>query len=370
MLAIEVSAGIGAFIVSAAAAAGVPRAELEKRTGFTLSWADDPDARIPLEMETALWEEAARAARDSAFGLHAAEGLRPGVFDVLDYVVRAAPTVRASWERLARHNRLGHDAAVFAISEGSGGILRIEHALSQPALAQSRHAAEFTMASLVVVGAQMSGAPLAPTAVELRHAPPDGAARAEHLRLFGVAPRYGCAVNALELPAAAAARPVPSADPLLSRIVVRHAEALLVERPAAAETAAGKVRRILTGVLGDDEDGARPAAVSARLHMSERSLQRRLADEGVTFDALLDELRRELAVRYLADEKVAIAEIAYLLGYSEPSAFHRAFKRWTGTTPAEARQRQRHDRGGERGHSSLCAGRGGSHRGHPPPHPP
>src|SRR3954454_12559259 len=346
MLAIEVSAGIGAFIVSAAAAAGVPRAELEKRTGFTLSWADDPDARIPLEMETALWEEAARATRDSAFGLHAAEGLRPGVFDVLDYVVRAAPTVRASWERLARYNRLVHDAAVFAISEGAGGGVRIEHALSRPAPAQSRHAAEFTMASLVVVGAQMSGAPLAPTAVELRHAPPDAAARAEHLRLFGVAPRYGRAVNALELPAAAAARPVPSADPLLSRIVVRHAEALLVERPAAAETAAGKVRRILTGLLGDDETGASLAAVSARLHMSERSLQRRLADEGVTFDAVLDELRRELAVRYLADEKVAIAEIAYLLGYSEPSAFHRAFKRWTGTTPAEARQRQRHGEGG------------------------
>jgi AraC-like DNA-binding protein len=341
MLAIEVSAGIGAFIVSAAAAAGVSRAELEKRTGFMRSWADDPDARIPLEMETALWEEAARAARDSAFGVHAAEGLRPGVFDVFDYVVRAAPTLRAAWERLARYNRLVHDAAVFSVGDGPGGIVRIEHTLPQPGVGQSRHAAEFTMASLVVVGAQMSGAPLAPNAVELRHPPPDAAARAEHVRLFGIAPRYGRAVNALEFPHDVAARPVASADPLLSRIVVRNAEALLAERPAAAETAAGKVRRILTALLGDDDAGASLAAVSAKLHMSERSLQRRLADEGVTFDALLDELRRELAVRYLADEKVAIAEIAYLLGYSEPSAFHRAFKRWTGTTPAEARQRQR-----------------------------
>jgi AraC-like DNA-binding protein len=343
MLEIEVSAGIGAFIVNAAASAGVPRAELETRTGFTSSWAENADARIPLEMETALWEEAARATGDSAFGLHAAEGLRPGVFDVLDYVVRAAPTVRASFERLARYNRLVHDAAVFTISDRPGGIVRIEHALPQPGVVQSRHAAEFTMASLVVVAAQMSGAPLAPTAVELRHGPPDAAARAEHLRLFGVAPRYGRAANALDLRGDDAARPVPNADPLLSRIVVRHAEALLAERPAAAETAAGKVRRLLTGLLGDDDSGVSLAAVAAKLHMSERSLQRRLSDEGVTFDAILDELRRELALRYLADEKVAIAEIAYLLGYSEPSAFHRAFKRWMGTTPAEARQRRRHD---------------------------
>lgn len=72
--------------------------------------------------------------------------------------------------------------------------------------------------------------------------------------------------------------------------------------------------------------------------MSERSLQRRLSDDGVTFDAVLDAVRRDLALRYLADPKIAVAEVAYLLGYSEPSPFHRAFKRWTGKTPTEARR--------------------------------
>jgi AraC-like DNA-binding protein len=71
--------------------------------------------------------------------------------------------------------------------------------------------------------------------------------------------------------------------------------------------------------------------------MSARTLQRRLAGEGLSFDGVLDELRRELALRHLADRRVAIAEVAYLLGFSEPSAFHRAFKRWTGTTPGAAR---------------------------------
>lgn len=79
--------------------------------------------------------------------------------------------------------------------------------------------------------------------------------------------------------------------------------------------------------------------MAARLKMSERSLQRRLADEGVTFDALLDEVRRVLSLRYLADPSIAIAEVAYLLGYSEPSPFYRAFRRWTGTSPSEMRTR-------------------------------
>jgi AraC-like DNA-binding protein len=68
-------------------------------------------------------------------------------------------------------------------------------------------------------------------------------------------------------------------------------------------------------------------------------LQRKLAEEGLAFEDLVDEMRRDLALRYLADPKIAVAEVAYLLGYSEPSPFNRAFKRWTGVTPSEARRR-------------------------------
>jgi|GEM_PF-6497404 len=93
---------------------------------------------------------------------------------------------------------------------------------------------------------------------------------------------------------------------------------------------------VLTSAL--DEGNVNLKRVAAQLRMSERSLQRRLADEGEIFDAIVDALRRDLAPRYLADPKIAVAEVAYLLGYSEPSPFHRAFKRWTGRMPAEARR--------------------------------
>ncbi len=318
---IEVSAGIGLFITHAA---GVP-------LGFDASLARSPDARIPLAVETLLWDEGARATGDQAFGLHAAEKIRPGIFDVLDYVVRTAPTLRESLRRLARYNRLVHDAAIFTLHEGPA-VVRVEHALRAGAV-QSRHAAEFTLASLLVFGSQICGAPLLPLAVEFRHpAPPD---LREHARLFGRTPRFSAEVNAVEFDAATLDQPSPTADPALSRLVERNAEALLALRPAPAVTQEERVRRLLPALLGEGQ--ATLAHTAQRLKMSERSLQRRLAGEGLTFDALLEELRRDLSLRYLQDPKVAIAEVAYLVGYSEPSAFHRAFKRWTGRTPAEAR---------------------------------
>jgi AraC-like DNA-binding protein len=335
---IEVSASIGVMIVHAAARSGVEPAWLLAATGFRMEEASDPDARIPLDLETALWDEAARLSGDVAFGVHAAESLRPGLFDVMDYVIRAAPTVRAALERVARYNRLLHDAAVFTLVD-RGEVTRVEHALPLVGVTQSRHAAEFTIAGIVVIGGQMVEQSLHARAVEFRHAEPPAAAIAEHRRLFGIAPRFSAAVNAIELDRALLELPVPTADPMLLRVVERHAAALLAARPEPTETTANRARRLLAAALGDREGEATLTALARKLRMSERSLQRKLADEGVTFDALLDDLRRDMAVRYLSDRKVAIAEVAYLLGYSEPSAFHRAFKRWTGSTPNEVRQR-------------------------------
>lgn len=330
---VEVSARIGAMIVHSAVASGVAREELERVTGFSADRARDPDARIPIEQETALWDEAARLAGDADFGLHTAERLRPGMFDVLDYVVRTAPTPREALERLARYNRLEHDAAVFALID-RGNVTRVEHRLG--AVAQSRHAAELTIASLVVIGGQIAGASLPPLAVELRHAAP--ASTAEHVRVFGVLPRFGAEVNAIEWEARLLARPNPAADPVLGQLVMRHAEALLAARPAPATTYVERVRQLVVAQLGSGT--ATLPAIAKRLGMSERSLQRRLSAEQSTFDAVIDDVRRELALRYLADASIAVSEVAYLLGYSEPSPFHRAFRRWTGTTPGELRQQR------------------------------
>jgi len=337
-MAVEMSARIGAMIVHTAAARGVSPEWMEKTTGFDLASAADPDARISLALEEALWNAAEDRTGDEDIGLHAAEAIQPGAFDVLDYVIRTAPTARKALERLARYNRLEHDAAVFTLVDRKvdrDAVTRVEHAfdvrLSGPV--QSRHSAEFTIGAVVVVASQITGTPMPPRAVELRH--PRPRSTAEHLRIFGVEPRFSCPVNAIEWDRALLERAVSSADAALSSIVERHAEAVLAARPEPTRSYADRVRHLLMTQLGAGD--ATLAAVSGQLKMSERSLQRRLTSDGVTFDALLDEVRRELALRYLADPKIAISEIAYLLGYSEPSPFHRAFRRWTGTTPREAR---------------------------------
>lgn len=323
----EVSAAIGLLVTQVAASMGV-RLEVDLPAG--------PDARIPLALEQALWDEAARRTGDAAFGLHAAELLRPGAFEVLDYAVRTAPTVRAAVQRLVRYNRIVHDTAEFTLHE-QGGLARIEHALRGGGVTQSRHGAEFTLAAVLVLGRQISGSNLRARAVAFHHGRAPDAVIAEHVRLFGVEPRFADRVNALELDSATLDLGCPASDPALSRVIERHAEALLAAMPPLATGVADRVRALLAGALGVGD--ATLSRVAAKLKMSERTLQRKLAEESVSFDALVDDFRRELALRYLADPKIAVAEVAYLLGYSEPSPFHRAFKRWTGITPTEARRR-------------------------------
>src|SRR5262249_56394350 len=116
---------------------------------------------------------------------------------------------------------------------------------------QRRHGAEYTLASIIAMGAQITAAPLAAQAVEFRHAAPP--ALAEHRRIFGVVPRFSASVNALELDPAVLARPVPAADPMLSKVIERHAEALLAARDEPGAGVADRVRQLLAGALPDGD---------------------------------------------------------------------------------------------------------------------
>lgn len=328
----QVSARIGALITQVAAARGVNAKVLMQDAGFDPAWLNDADARIPLDLEERLWNRASELSGDSLFGLRAATEIRPGAFDVLDYAVRTAPDLRTALLRLARYNRLLHDLASFELIP-QGEAVRIEHRFDGPA-SPCRHATEFTLASLVVVACQIGAFPVEALAVEFAHAAP---VEVEPFRqVFGVFPRFGAPVSCLVLASELLDRPLPAADPTLSRIVTTHAEQLLAARAAARESIAAQVRRQLAEGMANGPMTL--GQLAQDLHLSERSLQRRLDAEGTRFADLLDEVRRELALRYIADQKLALGEVAYLLGFAEPSPFHRAFKRWTGTTPAAVRR--------------------------------
>lgn len=332
----SVLARIVGLIVHGAQAQGVGAAELLAGSGVDPASLSDADARIPLATEERLWARAAELSGDDCFGLHAAALIRPGAFDVMDYAVRTAPTLREALERLARYNRLVHDVAAFRIVD-AGTIVRVEHGFVSPGHRPCRHASEFTLASLPVVAAQIcAGRSLPVLAVDFTHSAP--ADPAPYQEVFGLMPRFDAEVAAISFDAARLREPVPGADPGLSRIVTAHAERLLAELMPPQPGLAEQVRRFILERLDQGPPSLRQ--VAHRLHLSERSLQRRLEEEGCRFADLVEQVRRELALRYIADRRLALGEVAYLLGFAEPSPFHRAFKRWTGMTPAAARRQQ------------------------------
>lgn len=330
----QVSARIAALIVQRAGVLGVAPQALLAGTGFDAAWLADAEARMPLAVEEALWARAVLLTGRPDFGLFAAGLIRQGEFDVLDYAVRTAPDLHTALQRLARYNRLLHDLAGFVITP-HGDATCIEHRFERVGARACAQAAEFTLTSLVVVASQLCGEPVRALDVEFSHAAlgPVEAYRA----CFGVTPRFDTAANRLRLPSALLTRPVRHADPGLSRIVTAHAEQLLAARPPAADDLVDAVRRQLAE--GMAHGGASLEGAARQLNLSARSLQRRLGEHGTRFADLLDEVRRELALRYVAQPRLALGEVAYLLGFAEPSSFHRAFKRWTGMTPAAARQR-------------------------------
>jgi AraC-like DNA-binding protein len=164
--------------------------------------------------------------------------------------------------------------------------------------------------------------------VTFQHSPPVDLR--EHGRVFGCPVRFNRPVNGVALRRALLDTPLVRADPGLCSVLDRHVRAL-IERIPRAEALSDRVRGLVASELSTGRASA--AAVARKLHMSRRTLQRHLEAGGMTFRALCDGLRRDLAIRYLREREIAVAEVAFLLGFSEASAFHRAFKRWVGTTP-------------------------------------
>jgi AraC-like DNA-binding protein len=169
-----------------------------------------------------------------------------------------------------------------------------------------------------------------PAAVSFAHPkPPSTAVHDEH---FGMAVSFDQPRTEVVIPKALLDVPMPKADPAFARYFVGEADRRLARLGGPSVSAS--VRRILMQ--------SRPATtmhtVARELGMSRRTLHRRLREEGTTFDAVVATTRHALALEYVTGQAVPFAEVAYLLGFSGPSAFHRAFKRWTGLTPRDYRR--------------------------------
>ena len=294
----------------------------------------DPDARVPTSAVWSLIERAVEATGDTNLGHHIAERADPGSLDVHYYAMLSSPTLGAGYERLCRYQRLIHEVNRVELDvDGDRATLR--HVMPGGNVAP-RHIAEFLLTVWVRGGRQATGTDWAPIEVRFAHpGPPDARA---HARFFRAPVQFATGENALVLSAALLELPCVRSDPALLSVLDRFAADRLERAPGTASVAERARAALAEELRGGHATAGR---LAARLKMSTRTLSRTLATEGTSFRRMLDQLRRELANRYLADDRASIGEVAFLLGFSELSAFHRAFKRWTGETPGEFRRRRR-----------------------------
>jgi AraC-like DNA-binding protein len=317
------------------ASSGADASPIRRLPGIRGKDLDDPDLRLPDSVAREAWSLAAEITGDDALGLHMAQALPRGALDLLEYAFRASPTLERGFEALQRYGRLLNDrAAAHLEREGDTLVLTLGRPGGEPML---RQRVEFSLASALRLAREATATSLCPVEVHFAHRAPEGAFE---LRQFFRAPlQFEQSANRLLIAGKDADRPLHGADPALAAVVRRRLDRLLAERPPDGDSTSAAVRRVLLETLDLGETTA--AAVARDLGMSARTLNRRLRAEGTWFRGILDAVRGERATALLRDPAVGIGEIAFVLGYSEPTAFHRSFKRWTGQTPLAFRRAAR-----------------------------
>lgn len=261
--------------------------------------------------------------------------LKAGDFGILDYVIRNSRTLGESLERLARYTHVNNSVADCVLEVDAE---RARVSFVQPPTvshAFTRLSATAWLASCVVIVRQLVGSEFAPIEALLPNPEPAPADREAYRQLLRCPLRFGAPAAVFVVPRVELAREVHNADPALANLIEPHLERALADAGAPSR-AAVPVRRVLVAMLGGQEPTLE--RVARRLGTTPRTLQRRLRDEKTTFQDLLDSVRHELALVHVGKQAASIDEIAWLLGFSNGSAFHRAFKRWTGVTPGEFRR--------------------------------
>ena len=316
-------------VIDLAAKAGVEPHRLLRAADLDRDLLKDPEAPISYVKYVSLYEEAARLTGDDAFGLHLGETVSLSMYDVIGYATMNAPTMAEAMDTWIRYYRLWSNGSRTTISI-DGPVARIKYEVFNIHPSDCRQECESSQSMTLCLGESLIGKPWSPIEARFQHAAP--ADTSEHARVFKAPIRFQQKTNELIIDRTLLDHPIPKADTNLGRVLERHAAQLLEKLPKSDDIV-DRVHQLLTEALRGGDPGL--AAIAKRAGMSPRTLQRKLSEEGTSHQDLLDELRRNLSKKYLQEPEISIGETAFLLGFSDPSSFHRAFRRWTGMTPKE-----------------------------------
>lgn len=291
----------------------------------------DPDARFSYEKMTRLWNLAIEKTGDPCFGLSCARHWHPTTFHALGFAWLASATVKDALERFVRYGRIMHDAlSPRLVEEGAGYRLVLARAPLGP---RPSVASIDSSAAVIVQLCRVScGEEFAPLRVQLPH--PRSACHEKFVAFFRCPIDYEAAELAVVFERQSLERVLPTGNKFLAysnEKVIEEYLAKLDRSTIETQVRAAIIDRLPSGYVNED-------VVADMLHMSRRTLQRKLAEGDATFQRLLDDTRRHLATDYIQRSQKSINEVTYLLGFSEPSNFTRAFRRWHGVSPSAYRE--------------------------------
>ena len=291
----------------------------------------DPAARVP----TAKWDGIARRVLErygrTCAGLDAAQCWHPSNLGVLGYAWLSSSTLRTALQRYERYGRIVGQSIGWQLENTEKGLRAVLHH-KRDDLRLRTLTTDFAMSLVVSMCRFNFGPSLVPVALTLERAEPDCAP--DYVRFYGCHPAFGAGVDSFTLRFSDADRLLPSSNRELAAThdrILYEQLARLHKEDVVARARAPIVEQLAAGEASEER-------VAAALHLSPRTLQRRLAELDTGFATLLDDTRRDLAERYLADRTKSITEISFLLGFSQQSSFARACRRWTGRSPSQLRE--------------------------------
>lgn len=326
----SVSMGWVNTVLHTAETLGVPRQQLLQQAGLGL--ADLQRPRWPIDHITRLWRAAERCTQDPGLGLKVGAQAGPASFNVVGYALQSAPNLRAAVALVQQYQRLISDGGRFQMLAGDTASWLIYHP-RQGALAFSPHQIEAVLATVVRFASWVTGQAVQPLAVQLNQ--PRLGPLAGYRAVFACPVAFEQAFSGVLLANTVLDAPLPQANAQLAHIHRQHATERL-QALSTSQDVTAELRAWLQASLPLAPPTRRQAAQA--LGVSERSLARRLHAQQVSFTQLLDSVRREAALHAVGQTTQPLADIGAQLGFAEPAVFWRAFKRWTGLTPAQWRE--------------------------------
>ncbi len=329
-----VSAGLARAYFDYAVKQGANAEALARKSAIDPGLLDDPDVRIPLATYVALVRNGKALAADPALPLRFAEAVDMSEFSVVGLLTHASETMGQALIQLNRYGRLVIE--VDAGTQGSPYVPSFEETGAW--LVDTRQNPndfhELTESSFTRLIAGPRRFLPRPHVHEAQVTHPEPAYRDVYDRIWQCPITFNSHRNAIRMDPTLATQQVRLQPTYVFGILSAHAEQLLKELQAS-KTLRGRVESLLMPILHTGDISI--DAIASKIGQRRRTLQRGLKEESCTFEQVLDDLRHKLALHYLAGKKVSVNETAYLVGFSEPASFSRAFKRWTGVSPREAR---------------------------------